>query len=184
MTQTLIRFLLEGQFHTEHFTLSGDPRRSLPLRVRCLAGRTPYRQRLFYCKTCRMVPASFSQRDGVRGEMASFTFKLGLDRNSRLTRASSVVSFAGTAHPLSTFSLSHPRRCARCEWSRTDHPTDRGNALHLHCRPVCKSSSPASFALQVNSGIVTIAAFSLDIAGHFSFDSSLSPFLDFRHSTV
>ena len=132
-------------------------------------------------KKCQMVPASLYTVQQGSGESASFNFKLGLDGNFSYDQSQFGGFLAGNGTSTLEF-LGYPILVdARA-----------ANGAGLTIQPIVgmpftftavqfADLLPApSFALQVNSGIVTKAVFSLDAQGKFSFDRSLSPYLELQ----
>ncbi len=145
-------------------------------------------------KTCRMVPASYYSVQQGSGVVANFSFKLGLDGHWSYTPANDVSAggfLAGAGTSTLTFygyPLLVDARAAggsgvtvQTIWGMPFSPTSVEYADLL----------PAQyFALQVRSGVVSAASFSLAPNGTFSIDSaatsllSLDTFHGLRRLTV
>lgn len=130
-------------------------------------------------KTCRMVPASFYSVQQGSGEVTSFTFKLGVDGNFSYDESQFGGFLAGNGTSTLEF-FGYPilvdARAAQGQ-GLTIVPI-WGMPFTFTAVQFADLLPAASFALQVNSGVVTQAVFTLDPQGNFSFDSSLSPYLE------
>ncbi len=134
-------------------------------------------------KTCRMVPASYYSVQQGSGEVTSFDFKLGLDgtfsydpsydssRGGFLAGSgTSTLKFLGYPILVDARAAGGTSLTILPIWGMPSSPTSVQLATLL----------PApSFVLYI-SGAATKAVFSLDVHGNFSFDSSLSPYLELQ----
>src|SRR2546423_8392711 len=134
-------------------------------------------------KTCRMVPASYYSVQQGSGEVTSFAFKLGLDGTFSYNPSYDISSggfLAGNGTSTLEF-LGYPilvdARAAGGTsltiipiWGIASSPTSVQLATLL----------PAPIFVLYISGAATKALFSLDVHGNFSFDSSLSPYLELQ----
>ena|SRR5436190_8045583 len=133
-------------------------------------------------KTCQMVPASSYSVQQGSGEVTSFAFKLELDGTFSydscydggnggflVGNGTSTLEFLGYPILVDARASNGAGLTIQPIW---------GMPFTFTAVQFANLLPAQSFALQVNSGIVTKAVFSLDIEGNFSFDSSLSPYLE------
>jgi hypothetical protein len=134
-------------------------------------------------KTCRMVPATYYSVQQGSGEVTSFDFKLGPDgtfsydpsydisRGGFLAGSgTSTLKFLGYPILVDARAAGGTSLTIIPIWGIASSPTSVQLATLL----------PApSFVLYI-SGAPTKAVFSLDVHGNFSFDSSLSPYLELQ----
>jgi hypothetical protein len=133
---------------------------------------------------CFMLPASHHQVQQGSGEVTSFGFILGLDGkfsydpaydygNGGFLRGRQENTLEFLGYPL----LVDARAAGGARVTLQpihDMPFSPTSVAFANLLPA------ASFALQVNSGVVSKAVFSLDTHGKFAFDSSLSPYLKLK----
>jgi Tc toxin complex TcA C-terminal TcB-binding domain/Repeat of unknown function (DUF346) len=134
-------------------------------------------------KTCRMVPASYYSVQQGSGEVTSFNFKLGLDgtfsydpsydisRGGFLAGSgTSTLKFLGYPILVDARAAGGTSLTILPIWGMPSSPTSVQLATLL----------PAPIFVLYISGAATKAVFSLDVHGNFSFDNSLSPYLELQ----
>lgn len=136
-------------------------------------------------RRCRMVPASYLVQQGS-GEVTSFSFKLGLDGNFSYNPSYDINQggfLAGNGTSTLQF-IGYPilvdARTAEGAVGVTIQPI-WGMPFNFS-RIIAANLLPApGFALQFVSGQVSDLTFTLDVHGQYSFDSSLSKFLQLQN---